>query len=276
MPVDKNGNRAEMITDGAAPIKRMNEGRPYEHALAGATRDMGHYVKTSLERGATIEQMWDFCLEYYRLLSPKMVEELESYSKEEREEHILSVRDNGMYVFLPTDNPVNYPEVIHEIFTNWPICYGPVIYKGASGEFVETKENVYIGEIYTILLEKTGKDWTAVSTSKLQHYGVPSKITRADKYSSPRRRQPVKVTGEAEIRLVAATAGGEAAANLLDYSNSPESIREIAKNIYKAKHPTKIKSIIDRRKVPLGNSRIQKYLRHTLQCGGIEFIKEKR
>lgn len=122
-----------------------------------------------------------------------------------------------------------------------------------------------------LLLEKTGSDWSAVSSAKLQHFGLPSKLTNRDKHSAPGRNHPVRLLGEDEVRLFSAMVGSEIAAEFLEMSNNPTAHKHIMANILRADKPTGIENIIDRNVVPKGNARPLVFARHMLECAGMAF-----
>jgi hypothetical protein len=135
---------------------------------------------------------------------------------------------------------------------------------------------IRIGGLYILLLEKTGGDWSAVSLSKLNHYGLHAKLTNADKFSNPNRKTPVRLAGEAENRLLVSTMGGNATAEFLERSGNPELAREINKNILRGigvggfAH-----SIVDRAKMPGNKRRGLVYVSHINYCSGIRLVSKK-
>ena len=85
-------------------------------------------------------------------------------------------------MWIPTDNPVNLVEMIKSIRNEFPAHFGPITYRGRSGNLVKTVTPILIGSLYVMLL-KTGSEWSAVSSAKLQHFGIPTK-SNSDKHST--------------------------------------------------------------------------------------------
>lgn len=271
MPVDKWGNRAEVITDADSTIKRMNVGRLYEQAINAA----GDYIQRHIGLLPTLEAQKEFLMNFYRLLSPRMALEIEqSFNEEMYKEHIDSVIKEGVYLFMPTDSEVDYLEAIGEIKKTYPELVGPVNYLDDRGNLVTTTADIMIASMYFLMLEKTGNVWTGVASSKRQHFGIPAKLTNEDKYSKPGREQPVRFGGEAEVRLMTATVGGDVVADFLDRTNNPLVHREIVNNILKADKPTNIEKILDRNEFPIGNGRMQLYVKHFMECSGTRFVRK--
>lgn len=273
MPVDAMGNRAELIMDSDSTIKRMNVGRLYEQYINASGYATAYRLKQMVAAGATLEQCWDYVMGFYQRISPPMVDNIMEVIRTDRDKqkHLDGLMRNGFYLYLPTNNPVSYREVVRELQQDYPACHGPVTYRGYRGNMVTTKTPVIIGEMYIMLLEKIGNTWAAVSSAKTQIFGIPAKLTNSDKHSAPGRHNPVRVLGESEVRLVAAVCGGDTVAEILDQTNNPMAHRDIVENILRAEHPTALYTAVDRQKVPRGRGRILTLVRHILECGGVRF-----
>ncbi|MFO5795461.1 hypothetical protein, partial [Klebsiella pneumoniae] len=66
--------------------------------------------------------------------------------------------------------------------------------------WVTTKDNVLMGPLYMMLLEKIGEDWSAAASVKTQPFGLPSKLNNADRASTPGRETAIRSFGESETR----------------------------------------------------------------------------
>lgn len=265
MPVDKDGNRAEIIYDGDSIIKRMNVGVLYEQFFACASRDVTKEIVHHANNGDN-QKAIDRLMEFYSIVSPPMYDIFSSgdYGAP-LEEHLQEVLKDGIYLWMPVNNPVDYVDVVKKVMDSFNVTYDKVTYK----KNITTKRETFIGSSYFLVLEKTGKDWSGVSSSKLQVHGLPAKTNRQDKYSSPARTSPIRIIGESEVRLLVKAVGSDYVADILDQSNNPTTHKEIVKAILDSDKPTSIKQVIDREKFPLGNSRSLQYVQHIMECGGI-------
>lgn len=278
MPVDAAGNRADLIMDSDSTIKRMNLGRLYEQAFNAASYNVARQVREMVKEGtdAEIEKAFEYLTGYYKLASPKMYQAIfdsGTHKKGRMRDHVEDVIANGVYLWLPTDNPVEHSDSLRAIREHYPPIIGPVTYRGASGNQCETVESVMIGSMYIVLLEKMGNSWASVSSSKLQNFGIPAKLTNADRHSTPIRNQPVRIAGESENRLFAATIGGDATADLMDQSNNPEVHGNILENILSAQVPTAIDTVVNRKKHPRGAGRPLQIVNHWLECSGARWVE---
>lgn len=273
MPVDKEGNIADIIYDGDSIIKRMNIGVLYEQYINATSRDLTKQIRKMMDvkNAENYKASWDLLLKYYSIVSPKMYNLITSKEyKGTIESHVNSILDDGIYVWIPTDNPKDTRELIKQLNEQFYVCFDKVTYDGGK----VTEREVLIGSTYLLLLEKTGSDWAAVSSAKLQHFGVPAKITKADKFSSPGRNQPVRIMGESEVRLLNSVVGSDYVVDILDQSNSPTTHKYIVNNILNSDKPLAIKEIVDRREIPLGNSRSLQFANHVMEAGGVKFVRK--
>lgn len=298
MPVDADGNRADMVMDPNATMSRMNPGRLYEQYINAASRDVSKRLRTELqlaentpglftrllnmetEQPALINTAWDYLMGYYRIVSPKMYLWFTGgryvQFQGSKAFHLACIIKDGIYLYMPPDNDPEPVEMIRELEKHYRPTYGPVTYKGYSGNVVTTIDPVRIGSVYIILLEKIGDDWTAVSSAKLQHHGVLAQVSQADKYSQPTRVQPIRAFGEAEVRITEAYAGPEITADILDRNNNPAAHRAVVHSILEAERPTNIYCAINRAQVPLGGSKPLQLAKHIGECAGWRFHFEPR
>lgn len=271
MPIDAEGNRAELIMDGESTIRRTNLGRLYEQYFNATSRTVTNYVRRMMANDPkSVAHCFEYLKGYYKICTPPMYDLLTSPSYQGTPAyHVESVIKEGVYLNLPTDNPAEYPVAIRQLRKEYPTLIGPVTYRGRSGNLVTTRDPVLIGSLYIMLLEKTGVDWSAVDSAKLNCFGIPARLTNRDKHSAPGRQMPVRLTGEDEVRLFAATIGGDATAEMMEMSNNPTTHKHIVTNILHAKQPTNIENVVNRSVVPRGNSRPLIFIRHMLQSCGI-------
>lgn len=290
MPVDADGNRADVVMDGNSTISRMNPARMFEQFINAASRDvrkhliklfnvnpddkhLNHQITEIFNNNrALFDDAYQYLMGYYKIVSPKQFRIFKAATDEQKISHLAVVINDFIYLFIP---PNHEPELIDDIYVSitkkYPPTYSPVTYTGYSGKTVTTKDNVRIGSVYMMLLEKIGGDWSSVSSARLHHFGFLAPVNKFDKSSSPFRMQPVRVLGEAEIRILISYCGQVATAELLDRNGSPESHKEICKNILTANKPTNIDLCVDRNVVPFGGNKSLQLLKHILFVSGIEF-----
>lgn len=278
MPIDMHGNRAHVIMDDQSTTKRMNFGRLYEQYFTASAHATTQRIRTLMsDQAMPIDIRYETCtnllLRFYDILCPIQSKTMRTTPKFDFRRHIDTVVIDGIYMFMPTNNPVDYLKAVTLLSKEFPACYGPITYRDMRGQMVTTINNVLIGELYIILLEKIGNAWSAVSSAKLQHHGLPAKITHIDKYSNPGRTGSTRTLGEGEARAFAAYCGGDTAARLHSQTICPPTHRNILENILNSDRPTDIEYVVDHNAFPHGKGRILTNVHHILECGGAKFVK---
>jgi len=287
MPVDADGNRADIVMAPESTVARMNLGRVYEMYVSGACRDTAKTVRKMLAVEGTrenrvlrsleavqqqdpqrIEQTYNYLLGFYQLISEKQHAFYAALGLPQRLEHLASVVVDGIYIYCPTDNQKETPDIVKDLEKDYPQIYGPVAYVGNSGQRVTTQAKVRIAPLYMMLLEKIADDWSAVSSARLQHFGVLAPMTKSEKYLRPWHNSPVRNIGETEARIYSGYCGREAIAEMMDRSNNPLAHKQIVRNILAAEKPGNIDEVIDRNIIPLGGSKPLQLFNHFSICQG--------
>jgi DNA-directed RNA polymerase beta subunit len=286
MPVDEAGNRADIVIDPNARISRMNLGGLYEPYINAASRDLAKEIKSKLfgiqvvpigwqlknPDQNMVAHCWSRLMRYLQIVTPHTYQHFLQFDNKTIVSYLESIIKNGMiYLYYPPDNQAVGMDMIEQIQKEFAPTYGPVTYTGYSGKKCTTVSNVRIGSMYIMLLEKTGDDWTAVSSGKWQNFGVLAQINNRDKYTKPTRDQAIRAWGETEIRIATAYAGPIVASEILDRNNNMLSHKQMLTSILEAKHPTNIGIAVDRSVNPLGNARPLQLVKHYAMCGGWEF-----
>lgn len=289
MPVDKNGNRADIITDSAATISRMNLGRAYESYLGSVSRDNKQrlinyftckYGSDFLNKitKEDITYFYNYIKGLYSLINPDMVEFIDSLNEQELFNHLKEVVTDNLYIYYPTDNEYNITDVIENIEKS---IYKPlndkVTYIDELGNKVETKENIRIGQLYFMVLEKIANSYSAVSSSKVNNFGFPIKGTNHDKYKYPHALTPTKTLGETEVRILTSLGGNpELIADLIDITLNPISHKLMIKNILESNTAFNPNFNIDRSIVEYGQTRSLMILKHILNAAGMDYAYEDK
>lgn len=272
MPIDADGNRALAVMDSGANVNRMNKGRLYEQAYNACGRKTQLNLIQMHKKGRSYEEMWEYLLPLYRILTPLAVPEM-TKSSFDYKAHIDDFMENGHYFFMPPDNPIDGPKTLALLRKYYPPCLGPVELTKNDGTKVMTRDTVLIGEVYMIPLDRAGNSFSAVSSAPRQHFGVLAKPSKADKHTRPIKESPTRIAGESETRLFYSACGGEMVAELLDQTNDPKSHRAILDSITHAVNPAAIDKAIDRKKLPRRGGRVMEGLQNVLSSGGVRFTK---
>ena len=291
MPVDELGVRAEIIMDSFARVNRMNIGGLHEQyfnsiswQIAQNIRNITGISKDSKSIREAIEllhqqspevfmQAYNYLLEYYRIVSPVMYAHYSDLNNiTDIYDNLTTIISDMIYIFAPPEYSNETVEMIKAVETTFKPHYGCVTYKGYDGRQVKTTNKLRIGSVYFVLLEKTADDWSATASGRTQHFGVLSQLTKGDKFNEPIRAQPVKIMGETEGRIFANFTSAVAVAEIQDRNNNPETHKEVVYQILNAQNPTNIQTIVDRSKIPYGNTKPLQLIDHITSCGGWRFV----
>lgn len=283
MPVDKNGNRADIITDSTSIISRMNLGRAYEGYLGAVCRDCRQYLTTYfsskydnnfLDKITTADLAYidSYLKGLYGLINPEMLEYINGLTKDQLFLHFKTVITDNLYLYYPTDNEHNIIDVIDNIENS---IYKPlndkVTYRDELGNIVETKENIRIGQLYIMLLEKIANTYSAVSSSKVNNFGFPVKGTNHDKHKYPHSLTPTKTLGETETRIFTSFMPPEGIADLIDITLNPVSHKLLIKSILESDKAFDTDYDIDRNVSQYGNTKSLAILGHIFNAAGFTY-----
>lgn len=302
MPIDQWGNRADVVFDPYSVVGRMNLGRFYEQYFNAARRDLTRdlhditgvkYINedwkslSTVEKARVMEQVrnrsnpqieaWiQRYIRFIEILRKPQAVWLRQYEQNRQKfaAHIITVLEVGIYVQFPSDNDVELPDAVDAIIAEFTPRKSVVTFRGNSGKMRTSKEEILIASMYFILLDKTGGDWTAVSSARLQNNGVISQVTNADKHSSPVKTKSIRFIGETEYRIIKAYIGAINAAELMDRNNNIASHTYAVNNVLSAQYPTRIEVLVDRNEIPLGSLRPVAMIKHYAYCAGWEFKYE--
>lgn len=291
MPVDSDGNRADIVLDPASTISRMNIGRLYEHYVAGAARDVNRRLRTmlgitdqrwSVDRlscldESLIREAYTYLLTLYQCVSTRQYIFFKELDYEAILEHLSEVTQdkiNAIQLYIPIDNDIDSIDMIKNLEALIKPTYGPVRYVGNSGRQSTTLANVRIAPMYIMLLDKIADEWSSVSSGRLQHFGILSPTIKSEKFTFPFRNSPIRAYGESEFRLWSYTYRF-VIPELIDRNNNPQTQRIIYAKILTADKPTNIKLLIDRKQHPYGNAKNIQVVKHPLATAGIRVKFEK-
>ena len=272
MPIDDFGVRADILVYGRSAIARLNPGQLYEQYINAASRDISNDVRELMNKGKEDEAI-SHLLEYYKITSPPLAVKLVACSHQAGRKHLEDVYANGIYLHIPADNDWISIDIYAQIQNFRPVNVSPVTYTNSLGQKVRTRADVLIGPKYMIVLEKSDSKSMASSGSRLQHHGLPAPTNRNTRNATPTKQQASRAFGESEVRIIGAVIGGYAVAHLVDLTTNPAVHRQVVENIMLSKNPAKIKSVVDRNVLKLGNSRPVAFNAHLLECLGVVIKK---
>lgn len=272
MPINEINIRADILMDNQSPYKRTIMGKHHEIYINAAIDKLLWDIEkiVSKDDKQTYASAFNYVLGFYKIVTPPMYD-LIINNTFDGIKHVEELLRNNVGLWLPADNPVDYMEVIGLLEKHYPAVNGKVKFVGTDGKMKTSKSDVLIGGCYMILLDKIATESAAVASAKTQHFGIPSKLNKTNKYQSPARDQPTKTIAEDESRVLESIVGGKMTVDLIDQTNNPDVHKTILANIYASDKPSGIYRLVDRKLQPTGHGYIQNMVNNVLNCAGLEF-----
>lgn len=282
--IDEFGNtvRADIVMDPLSVVSRMNVGRLYEHFFTGMSTKCKNHMLQAVDKELDITKIPDEKVNkaFDILLGLLKIMETEQYDgylavkddMEAKREIVDECINKDVYLFYSVSAKKKAWEIVNDVKgTIYYPTITPVYMKNKDGEVIEFDNPIRISKIYEIVLNKTAENFLAVSTAKVNHYGILTNTSSSVKYFSPYSDSAVKGMGETEARLFIAYVGVLFAAEIKDRSSSIGTHKHIYKNILDAAVPTDIDHVVDRTKVPYGDDVAIELLQHVFNSFGIAF-----
>lgn len=292
MPVDQEGNRADVIMNAGARWDRNIIGGFYEIYYGAAQRDfvkkhvcepLGIPVGTRAYKAEKalrllhpdqVEAIYSRYVHFLSCVSTVQAEEMALLSYRDKPEALASIIEKGIYIYYPMTNQLERVQTVRNLQKHYPPHYDRVWITKANGQKVLSKKKQRIGPGNVMLLEKIADDGSSVSSGNLQHLGFLSPITKSEKYAKPFRNSPVRTVGETEGRLYAGVCGREAIAEMLDRNGNPSVHRKAYRTILTSPTPSNIPVLINRDLMQFGGSKGLQLNNHMSLCSGWQAVYE--
>jgi len=285
MPVDKDGTRADIISDPASTISRMNIGRLYEAYITKSARQLKRMISAEIialddidDLSSTIDTMDINIIDslFNKVLGFLEIIGTEQYTAYVKIKDVHVKRDilkeivtDEMYVYYSLGSKPAYL-IVEELNNS---IYKPLVDKikfNTINGIVESKEDIIIAPLYIMMLAKIADTWLSTSSAKVNHFGLPTSTSKAEKHRLPWRNSATKVLSETESRLYGSYVGVEFLAELKDRGSSIKAHENMYYNILAADNPTNIDRVIDRSIVPYGQDKALEIVNSLFNCAGIE------
>lgn len=277
MPIDKDGNVADVIMDPSSIISRMNAGRLYEQHINGMSRKCQTLIRQHVSyknitqcTDKEVDECFNILLGLLELLETeqyagyKMVTDMNV--KRSIVEEVLT--KEAYILYKVSSNRLPYQIANDSINTIYKPTLDKVQYK-SYGKTITTKDSILIAPIYTMILSKTADNFLSNASAKTNHFGMPIGVGSANRNKLPWRNSPVKSLSETEFRLYVSYVSRRCIAELKDRGVSALTHRHLYKNILEAPQPTNIDNVVDRKVMPYGQDSGLALINNIFNSGGI-------
>jgi len=290
MPRDKNGQVADICVDPNSTINRANVGRFFEQYLGAAAVEAENRLASMLELKigtyqevakshienlpvSKVDEAMAYLMEFYRIASPELYDKLVQSNaladRDDRIDYLAELMEISLGGWMPVSQQKPAYQVVKDLEeSKYRPLHDTVTFMDDEGNLVESTEKVRIAEIYTILLEKIGDDWAAVSSARFQIMGVLAQLTKQSRVMKPVRNQPPRMPGEAEERLIASTCPEATLPEMLDRANSRSTHTAVCRGLLKDDTPSNVQNLVDRNVQYFGTHTALVSIKHQINCAG--------
>lgn len=284
MPRDKFGNVADIAMGPDGTVARTNYARLYLMYLGASAILVTKELKaiTGLDETCSLEEVqylsedklkaaWDLLMTAHGCVNPKVAEILSEMSKGDHILHIYECLEAGLSYVRDVGCAKPLPHAVLDI-NNWmPVPCGPVTHQLIEdGREETTVDDILIGPLPIIVLDKTAEDTLTVATAAHGPFGVLVKHNQADKYTKPWKDSPPRTLGESENRAFAAhTKDPEMVADMMDRANNPDVQLDMSRTIVSSETPGNIPELVNREIHDYGNARPLGIANNYLECYGV-------
>ena len=178
----------------------------------------------------------------------------------------------GIRIHLPHEldtTPVDITNAIREAYAPRKTRLEITNYMG---ERELTKEEFYYGNVYTLRLDKTGREFSSTSSMRTNYLGMISVSLPNARDSRPVNDKLIKYGGESERRLI--TAYGRPLFDTIHYrANSPDAHYGIVMGLYESPTPASPGDLLGVGDKPCGYSEAHRLSDHPMFCEGTRFVR---
>lgn len=286
MPVDENGVVVDIIADSSPNVSRMKLSAVYNHYLGAVARDnrqrlINHYTNLYGENYINNLNPEDvaFGINYLRGLysnvNTEMVEFIDSLNYEEQHHHLVTCLTKMLKIYYPPDNGISPVDFIKAFEVSpYKPHMGKVTYVDNLGRTVTTEDDVRVGNMSIIPLEKIALDYNAVSSARVNSFNFPIKGSNADKYKYPHNLTPTTTLGETEVRILRSFADPVMVAEMIDLALNPVSHKLLIKATLESDVAYNKNIDIPREMVEYGQTKSLLLMRHIFNAAGFDYEYE--
>jgi hypothetical protein len=274
MPYDEFGNITDIAVFSAGCIARLNPGQLYEQYMGAVKRDYRLRMLAMRDQGLPLMQIWAAYLEFLSLISPPTYESAVNKTETAAMAELDRIFKDKIVTFDPDDNAYMGPDLIRKVRVQYPPNKSRVFVHNFAGIPEATIRGALIGPVQFFFLDKSDFKSMAVAVPRLNNFRLPSTQNKSTKVSKPVNVQAPRF-GEDELRSANAVCGGERALDHIELSTNPEATAMAVRKGWDAKHPTAMRDVIDRNRIPYGSGVNIAFAKHILGIVGLDLAKTK-
>lgn len=273
MPINKLGQRVHVIRSQNAVVRRSTYSGLFHIYWSAASEQLKLRLKPMLEQDQ-VNEAFDILIDYlsrYNIDWANYMQE-EHTTEVQRVELFKEIFDFTIRIWLPHELDTTPMDIVHKLGEYAP-QKSELLITNYDGVQEWTKNKFYVGHVETLRLDKTGREFSCISSMHLNYLGTID-ASHAGRGGYPINFSAKKWMGESERRLLSGY--GNLADEVHNRANSNVVHRTVVEAMYESDTPTNPGYIIDRKKFPLGESQVDKMIRNIHRCEGFELIRPVR
>lgn len=274
MPITADGIRADILISGESPFNRLNDGQYTEQFINYVSE-----VVRSRIKNMPVNEAYDYVLRYVNLVRPIYGEYLESVTRDNKEEFIEAVHENGIYFIIPPFCKNIVPATLKRIAEELDIRHQKISYasydKHGNRVVHEIEEPGIIGSKYIYLLGKIPIDSVnCIEYGYVSQFGLPIKPgSRTIKTQSLIGSTPCRY-GEDETMILCMSTKAETVKRMYGiYATSSEAANMLQYELLTAPNPSNIEHINMSTKEIIDSDISIALLKHQLAEAGYEIVE---
>ena len=278
MMIGEDGTEIDIAMAENATLRRTNYNRMFEHTLSSSAGVVRENAIKMMDEGRPEDEIIDYVFGFIHGTASMWEKAiLKAHpTKELQMEFINDLRNVPLRMNIRHERPEQVDEIMKFLDDHYPPRRTRLwVTNPLTGERELTDEEFTIGQLYMIRLDKTGRDFSAISACRFQQFGTIAKLHSRDKHRRPIREHSIKFHGEAEERHQLAYSGGAIGAEAMDRSNNPIVQDEMTEAVLLAERPMCIEEAVDRKRFPLGRHNGLAICHHVLATGGTAFTTQE-
>ncbi|AWN08956.1 putative DNA-directed RNA polymerase beta subunit 1 [Salmonella phage SPAsTU] len=274
MPINEFGERVHVIRSMNAVIRRSTYAALFHMYWSAASEQLKMRLQPILAAGQ-IEEAWSILMDYIDRYNPKWTFYLNASHNtvEAKRELFKEIYDFTIRIWLPHELDDTQVEICQRLGEYAP-RKSKLLITNYQGEKEWTKNQFYVGSVETLRLDKTGREFSSISSMYTNFLGSID-ASNQGRGSYPINLKSLKWGGPSEQRLTDGFGPGNFP-ETHDRANNPAVHRAIVTGMFNSKTPTNPGVLIDRKKMPLGDSQIDRMIRNIHICEGFQLVRPIR
>lgn len=274
MPLDEFGRRIHVIRSMNAVPRRSTFSALFQIYWSDASEQLKFRLKPMLDAGK-VNQAWEIMMDYLCRYNPDWANMLNQSHPTHGDKTNLfkEIYDFTIRIWIPHELEKSHIDIVHSLGEYKP-KKSRLLLTNYDGVPEWTKNTFYVGYVETLRLDKTGREFSSISSMYTNFLGMID-ATNQGRGSYPINYSSKKWGGEAEHRLTDGYGVG-LFDEIHNRSNCPEVHRALVRGLLESSTPSNPGYLIDRDKYPLGDSQVDRMIFNVHRCEGFVLVRPAR